>query len=283
MKKFYIKVLLKISGFGAASGLTYSDGAIRLISDDSNYLYVHQISEDRTSKILLMPGVQTEQVTKPEKLDFEAMVEKEDTVFVFGSGSEPNRELGFSISKNNQRVDTLHLGHLYSSMRSFSELDKEDFNIEGVTHTGKEWLFFNRGNGPNKRNIMYTVRGGTLIDKFELSAHDFELPKIGNMPTGFSDATMVGNKVFFLATAEGGLSTYLDGEIGGTLIGAINLQNREIEFTTLISKDQKFEGITLYRQDGDKKVSFLLCEDNDGESTESTIYQLDLVLSKAIK
>lgn len=275
MKDFSIKKLIKINGVSSASGVSYSDGIIRLISDDSNYLYKYQISNHITTKTLLSNGEQTEQIIKSEKLDLESLTETEDAIYTFGSGSTPKRATGFSINKSTHAVEKINLNHLYNSMRFVANIDLEDFNIEGVTHDGKDWWFLNRGNGPKNRNVVIRVQGESLETDFHLIATELELPLISGMPSGFSDATIYNNKLYFIATAEAGTSTYLDGEVAGSLIGSINLESIEIEFTEQISHHQKFEGIAFFRQD-ENNISFLLCEDNDDKNLECEIFQIDI-------
>ncbi|HUH73737.1 MAG TPA: hypothetical protein VLZ75_04960 [Chitinophagales bacterium] len=278
MKNFTIQPLLKINGVSSASGISYSDGTIRLISDESNYLYEHNISENKTSRILLLDGAQTEQIIKAEKLDLESLTERDGLVYTFGSGSTPIRETGFSVNSKNQEVNSITLHHLYASMRTVAKIEQEDFNIESVTHDDKDWIFLNRGNGPGNRNVLIKVHGASLETNFQLSFTEFELPQMKDLPFGFSDATVVKNHLYFIATAEAGTSTYHDGEVGGSMIGIINLDNMKIEFTELISDHQKFEGITFYQQESDNNISFLLCEDNDDYILESTIFQINLHL-----
>ena len=282
MKKFYLNILLKVLGVSAASGLTYSNEIIHLISDNSNYLYNYNIKDNTLSKELLIDAHPYENVAKKDKADFESMIESSDAVYVFGSGSEPNRETGYHFNKIDKKVIALNLGTLYMSMRDFAEIKPQDFNIEGVAYNGTDWFFLNRGNGPNNRNVIVTVQGANLIDDFNLFYNDFELPKINGIQTGFSDAVLIENKLFFIATAENNKSTYHDGAIGGSLLGCIDLKKMKLEFADVISTDHKFEGLTLYKRDG-KKVSFLLCEDTDTDTHESTIYQLDVELKKRIK
>ena len=283
MKKFYLHTLLKIFGVGAVSGITYMADNMQLVSDDSNYLYLYNIPADKLDKVLLQHNEVNEQRLKSEKLDFEAMLAVEKGWYVFGSGSTPKREKGFFIQKDNQKIDTLQLHNLYRSMRDFAEIKPEDFNIEGVAHNGTDWFFLNRGNGPANKNIIFTVQGKNLEDEFNLFYNDFTLPKINGIPTGFSDAVIIKNKLFFIATAENIRSTYEDGAVGGTLFGCINLKKMEIEFVDILSDSRKFEGITVYKQTSGKAISFLLCEDNDDKNLESTVYQMDVQLKKRIK
>ena len=102
-----------------------------------------------------------------------------------------------------------------------------------------------------------------------------KLPKIKNVEVSFTDAILVDNYIYFLATAEDTISTYEDGEVLGSLIGKMKSDTFEIIDTQTISNTQKFEGITLY-ENNDKEIQFLLCEDNDTEILESKIYKLTL-------
>lgn len=283
MKKFYIQILFKIFGVSAASGLLYHNPYLYLISDDSNYLYVHHLDENKTSRVLLKNAAVTEIIPKAQKQDFEVLAETSSAYYIFGSGSKPNRELGFSVNKETQKIDTLHLSALYASMRSFAAIADEDFNIEGAVHHNNEWYFLNRGNGPGHRNVIFTVQGQNLTDDFNLFYNEIDLPALQGVPSGFSDAVVVKNTLFFLATAENVASTYQDGAIGGTLLGAIDLKKMKILFTEVVSTTQKFEGITFYQKTNDKNLHFLLCEDLDSTSTESTIYELQVELKSKLK
>lgn len=275
MKEFCLQTLFKVFGISAASGLLYTDDLILLVSDNSNYLYEYHVTHNQLEKYLLKGGQKTEQVAKAEKMDLEAIVDKEEALYVFGSGSTPARELGFSISKGNKQVSTIHLGRLYEAMRSLAQIDRGDFNIEGVAQYKNTWLFLNRGNGPAGRNVIFTVQGNDLTKGFRLAFNEICLPQIDGRSFGFSDATIVADTLFFVATSEEGKSTYHDGKVGGTLFGAIDMATRQIHFTCMVSGSQKFEGITLYKTEAGK-TSFLLCEDDDGSSDSTAIYLLDV-------
>ena len=275
MNGFYLQALLKIIGISAASGITYSNGLIHLVSDNGNYLYEYPMATGQLTRYLLKDGAQTEQVAKAQKMDLEAIVDWNDAFYMFGSGSTPARALGFAVAKTDRRVDTLDLRDLYDAMRATAKIGADDFNIEGVAAYREDWLFLNRGNGPGARNVIFTVGGSDLTEDFQLSVEEFDLPVIDGLPTGFSDATVVGDTLFFIATAGEGQSTYEDGKVGGTLFGSIDLQSRKIGTTLVISQSHKFEGITPYPTE-DGALSFLLCEDDDGVTDTATIYRLDV-------
>nr|WP_312330959.1 hypothetical protein [Sphingobacterium sp.] len=84
---------------------------------------------------------------------------------------------------------------------------------------------------------------------------------------------LIGNEIYFIATAEDAKSTYLDGEIGGSLLGKIPSDLSGKPETFEIPEKHKFEGITLKEETANGLV-FLLCEDNDSDDDNLTVYSL---------
>lgn len=274
MQEFYLKEFLDIPGISSASGIEFLEGQIYIVSDNSNYLYDYRITENLLNRHVLLPSPQMERIAKPQKLDVEAMVLSEDRIYTFGSGSTAARERGFSISRNDWHSTELDLRNLYSAMKKSANISSSDFNIEGVAMHGNSWLFLNRGNGPAGRNVIFKVDGDNLINDFMITCFDIKVPQVDGLLFGFSGAAVLGDSLYFIATAEEGLSTYEDGEIGGTVFGKFDLINMRIDHCQKISNDQKFEGITHYELQP-HMISFLLCEDSDGSSDLTTIFRLD--------
>ncbi|SDK92709.1 Uncharacterised protein [Sphingobacterium mizutaii] len=277
MQEFYLNDFLNIPGISSASGIEFLEGQIYIVSDNSNYLYDYRITENLLNRHVLLQSPQMERIAKPLKLDLEAMVLTDDRIYTFGSGSTAVRERGFSISRNDWSTTELDMGNLYSAMKKSANISSSDFNIEGVAMHGNSWLFLNRGNGPAGRNVIFKVDGDDLINDFVITCFDINLPQIDGLLFGFSGASVVDDTLYFIATAEEGLSTYEDGEIGGTVFGKFDLINMRMDHCQKISNDQKFEGITYYELQPDM-ISFLLCEDSDGSSDLTTIYRLDFNL-----
>lgn len=274
MHEFYLKEFLDIPGISSASGIEFWEGQIYIVSDNSNYLYDYRITDNQLDRQVLLQSPQMERIAKPQKLDLEAMLLTEDRIYTFGSGSTAARERGFSISRNDWNSSVLDLRNLYSAMKKSANISSSDFNIEGVAMHENSWLFLNRGNGPAGRNVIFKVDGDDLINDFVITCFDIELPQINGLLFGFSGAAVLGDSLYFIATAEEGLSTYEDGEIGGTVFGKLDLINMRIDHCQKISNDQKFEGITHYELQP-QMISFLLCEDSDGSSDLTTIFRLD--------
>ncbi|WP_026713344.1 DUF6929 family protein [Flavobacterium daejeonense] len=275
MEKFTLEILFHIIGIGAASGLIFKDQKLYIISDNSSYLYEYQMDSKDLKKHELLPNP-TENTPKKDKADFESITEFQDNIYVFGSGSSAkrNKMILFNLQQN-KKSQTNDLGNLYTVMQNFASIAPEDFNIEASAYNGQNWYFLNRGNGPNSRNTLFHVEARKLDEEFKLMSNDYKLPKIKGVRCSFTDAVLVENKLYFLATAEKTTSTYKDGEILGSLIGRIDLETMKIDFTKKISAANKFEGLTVFKIASDK-IQFLLCEDGDSNNLQSTIYKLTL-------
>jgi hypothetical protein len=273
MEKFQLTLLFKIIGLGSASGLIYHDNTIFAIGDNSTFLYEYKIDSLQLNRIALAENSE-ENIAKKFKPDFEAITQHQDSLYIFGSGSTENRNVMVQVNAKTKKVIASNdLTNLYLAMQSFGEIKPEDFNLEGAIFNGESWFLFNRGNGKNNKNIVFTVDAKNLTNEFRILSNKFKLPKIDGIRTSFTDAILVEDKIYFLATAENTDSTYNDGEILGSIIGRIDVATMKIDFTEKITDTQKFEGITLFKK-SENEIEFLLCEDNDTEVLESNIYKL---------
>ncbi len=283
MKKYLLTSWLKIAGIAAASGIGYQNNEIMLVSDNANALYHYFVSNDSLTKYSLDEEAINENMAKVAKYDLESFTIVDNTWYAFGSGSKENRNTGFMVNKFSKYSTKLDLTGLYDEMKSFSELTSDEFNIEAVTTYNEDWLFINRGNGPKNANYIFFVQGKNLTDDYNIYYFEFDLPQINNVQSGFSDATVINNTLYFIATAEYKQSTYNDGAIKGSLFGAIDLKKMKLLFTEKISDTHKFEGITILEQNK-KSIVFALCEDTDDtKNNEAAIYKLQVDLKGKIK
>ncbi|WP_264565209.1 DUF6929 family protein [Flavobacterium sp. N3904] len=275
MKKITLEILVHIIGLGSASGLIYNNDSLLLIGDSSGYLYDYSITKADLNKHQIIENPK-ENIEKNEKIDFESIAYSGDDLYIFGSGSGENRNKMIEINiKNNDTISTTDLTHLYSDMQSFAQIKEGNLNIEGAIYDKGNFFLLNRGNRKGSRNVIFTISGKNLINDYSILSNDFKLPKINGFQSGFSDAILIDDKIYFLATAENPKATTEDKRILGTLVGRIDVNKMKIDFTKKISNTQKFEGITLYAK-SKGKVEFLLCEDNDTTVLESNIYKLTL-------
>jgi hypothetical protein len=278
MEKFTLEILFHIIGIGSASGLIYKDNSLFIIGDNSGFLYEYSIDSKKLQRHEIIENAK-ENIAKNEKPDFEAITHFGDNLYIFGSGSTPKRNKMVQINTVEKEISTNDLTDLYGVMQSFGEIKPDDFNIEGAIYNGESWFLFNRGNGKSKKNVVFTIHGKNLTNEFNILSNDYKLPKIKGVRSSFTDAILVDNKIYFLATAEDTNSTYKDGEILGSCIGRIDLETMKIDFIEKITDSHKFEGITLYSKNNET-IEFLLCEDNDTEVLEANIYKLKLSLQQ---
>ena len=279
MQKFQMELLFHILGIGSASGLLLNGTSLYIVSDNSHLLYEYSLIDKKLEKINIAPQGYTgplENVPKPEKGDYEAITAMGDEIYIFGSGSTDKRNTILHIDSQSKKVyPPIDATDLYLSMQEFSEINKDNFNIEAAVNNGSTWYLFNRGNGPKKQNGVFTLEGDINETSFQFIYNDVKLPKINGFQCSFTDAVLIDDKLYFLAAAEKSNSTYKDGEVAGTLIGRMDTESMEVEFTEIISLKNKFEGITLYKKT-DKTLEFLLSEDTDSDATASDIYKLTL-------
>lgn len=275
MEKFTLELLFQIIGIGSASGLIYKDNSLLIIGDNSGFLYEYQMDSKDLKRHPLLENP-TENTLKKDKADFEAITHFADSLYVFGSGSTEKRNKMIQVNSTDKKIiATNDLADLYAVMQNFGEIKPEDFNLEGAIYNGESWFLLNRGNGSSNKNVLFTIEGKNLTNDFTILSNAYKLPKIKGVRSSFTDAILVDNSIYFLATAEDTESTYDDGEVLGSLIGRINLKTMKIDFTQKISSTHKFEGLTLYAN-SKEKIEFLLCEDKDTEALETDIYKLTL-------
>ncbi|MGK4569122.1 DUF6929 family protein [Flavobacterium sp. 3HN19-14] len=270
MQKFKIELLFHIIGIGSASGLFYKDNSLFLISDSSNFLYEYHIAEKELHKIRLFPE-SAENIAKSEKPDFESITVKGNSLYILGSGSTEKRNqlLGYDLNTKNLSVKDLQ--GLYAYLKEKSGISAEDFNIEGAFFYSNALYLMQRGNGTLSKNGIFVVDD----EKDEVPFFPITLPKIKDTEATFTDATIINDKIYFLAAAENTTSTYLDGEVLGSYFGVIDAKTMTLQLTEMISDKHKFEGITFYKNENGKMI-FLICEDNDSGKQESEIYKLTI-------
>lgn len=275
MEKFTLGLLFQIIGIGSASGLIYKDNSLLIIGDNSGFLYEYKMDSKDLKRHPLLENPK-ENTLKKDKADFEAITHFGDSLYIFGSGSTEKRNKMIQVNSSDKKIiATNNLADLYAVMQNFGAIKPEDFNLEGAIYTGESWFLLNRGNGISNKNILFTIEGKNLTNDFTILSNAYKLPKIKGVRSSFTDAVLVDDSIYFLATAEDSQSTYDDGEVLGSLIGRINLKTMKIDFTQKISNTHKFEGLTLYTN-SKEKIEFLLCEDKDNEVLETEIYKLTL-------
>jgi hypothetical protein len=271
-----LEVFAEINGIGSASGLFLAGDLLYIIGDNSGYLNEYNIKTKVLRKVQILFDKaldQLENIPKPLKPDFEILCQHANKLYTLSSGSTPKRNLMIEFDLKTQQVVQKDLTKTYTQLKSIAKIDDHNFNLEGAIFTGTEWLLFNRGNGTDAKNGIFKIQEADLVNADQAKFNNFKLPNIDDVESSFTDAVLVKDEIFFIATAEDTKSTYADGEILGSFIGSINLQTLKLTFSNKISGKHKFEGITLLHQN-EHSTTFLLCEDRDSEELKTIIYRL---------
>lgn len=278
MHSTHLEVFAEIDGIGSASGLFVNENLLYIIGDNSAYLNEYNIKTRALRKIKILFDHtldRQENIAKPLKPDFEILCQYGNKLYILGSGSTPKRNLMIEFDLKTKKVVQKDLAETYSLLKSTAKIDNYNFNLEGAIFTGTAWLLFNRGNGTDGKNGLFKIHKADLKNIEEAKFYSFKLPNIEHVESSFTDAVLVKNEIFFIATSEDTRSTYADGEILGSFIGSINLQTLKLTLSNKIPGKHKFEGITLFQQN-EHSITFLLCEDRDTEELKTTIYKLVL-------
>jgi hypothetical protein len=278
MYSTHLTVFAEIEGIGSASGLFVAGDLLYIIGDNSAYLNAYDIKTHQLHKIQVLFDQaisQPENIPKPLKPDFEMLCQHNNKLYILGSGSTLKRNLMLEFDLTTKKVVRKDLTKTYTLLKSIAKIDNENFNLEGAIFTGTEWILFNRGNGADSKNGIFKIEGADLENAARASFNSFKLPNIDHVESSFTDAVLIENEIFFIATAEDTKSTYADGEILGSFIGSIDLQTSKLTFSNKITGKHKFEGITLLQQN-QHSTTFLLCEDRDTEELKTIIYKLEI-------
>lgn len=273
MDKFKLELFFQILGIGATSGLVLEKDSLFLISDSSSFLYEYNLKSEKLDKIQLFQNSQ-EAIIKNDKPDFESIAKIGDSVLLLGSGSTRKRMILSFYHTKTKKSTTTDMSTMFEKISESTGIDKENLNIEGVVNYKNNWLLFQRGNGFASHNGVF-ILVGSIENPNKIDFIPISLPKENDVSATFTDAVFVENKIYFLAAAEDSHSTYHDGEILGSWIGAINPDNFELESVIKITTTHKFEGLTVYNNLKDE-LTFLLCEDNDSEVFNADIYKLTI-------
>lgn len=270
MKQTQLLPFIEITGIGAASGLVYHDQSLYIISDNSTFLYHYTLLEKQLHKIKVLDSSQ-ENLAKKDKADFESVTLHNHHLYIHGSGSTNQRQLRVKYNLATQESKEKDLTKLYRRLRKSIGIAEDDLNIEGCIIEQEYYHFFQRGNGAEGQNGIFTYNRKTKAVSF----HTIVLPKVKGIEATFTDAILINQTVYFLAACENTTSTYNDGEIYGSFLGALDLGTYTVLFTSQLTDTHKFEGLTLF-QKTNEFIEFLLCEDNDTEEMDTQIYKARL-------
>lgn len=260
----------------AASGIVALPGRLLIAQDDAQFLGV--VSHHVTS--LTLPAIAGRRRfedaigNRLDKLDLESIVQVDEELWAFGSGSLPARE---QIVRIVDDVPTLVPNGLYAQSRAALG---PSLNIEGAARVRDELWLFHRGNtGPKDPGpavlrfeteaVRASLDGGPAPPLRGVDA--YALGHIGGHPLGFTDAAAAGDRVFYLAAAEASPDAIDDGTVHGSQLGVIDGRGVRAAPLLVDGKVVKAEGIAFQ---GDRAWVVV---DPDDPDRPSTLLEIELV------
>src|SRR5688572_4089605 len=234
----------------AASGLTWVGDRLAVIQDDASFLALVDPETGLADAFPLPAGTDgvrqfdDARGNKRRKMDLEAvaLVPAADGVLLaaFGSGSLAPRESVVLISfarPASPRIVVHAASAFYARLRTARGFAGSDMNVEGALYVDGALKLFGRGNGAVAGELR-PINASCDVVWMDLMAHlehpstvtppaprdiiQYDLGTLDAVPLGFTDATRgCSDAVLYAAAAESSPDATRDGEVHGSVIGAI--------------------------------------------------------------
>lgn len=222
-----------LAGVPSASGMAQIDGQIYVVGDNSPWLF--RLGEDYqvADRTLLFSEFNMEIIPKKIKPDLESITElisdSKRELLIFGSGSKtPHRDVLLLLDLDNPgNVRTHSLAAFYQSVKTSSSLSDSSLNIEGSAIVGDDLFLFNR-----EGNLVLHFSLAAFLESLESGVeypapkvYPLTLPSLDGFPAQISGASPVAGteQIVFTASVENRSNTIDDGEIYGSYVGILSL------------------------------------------------------------
>lgn len=283
---FIVKERHVLTGLPSASGIEIWDSVIYVIGDDSPWLF----QLDDNFKVDVKTALTSEKpdsiFNKAVKPDFEAITVLQykgaKELLILGSGSKsPWRDIIVRFKPKTASMPVaFDAADLYKEMRAASMLDEATFNIEAVAANGQNIYLFNRGSNLifefAQEALMSYLEGSGVLPEFR--SYHIILPTLNGVKAGFSGASFLpgGRRIVFTASVENTSDTYHDGEIMGSFVGIVDVEELSDELlppTVLMEENAKplklkIESVHPVSVSADHRIQLLMVSDSDGGSSE---------------
>jgi hypothetical protein len=153
-----------------------------------------------------------------------------------------------------------------------------ELNIEGAVNLGDKVMLFQRGNGENAQNGIISLSSQIFHDEIMISENiteksflefsEIKLPEWEGHPLSFTDAAVENaDRIWVLAAAEAGKSTYEDGKYLGSMLICLN-SKFQIVVQHALDCSAKPEGLALDQS----QKKFYLVTDADDRALPSQLF-----------
>lgn len=266
----------------AASGLLRAGRGWWIAADDLNHLVELPEGETRGLGHRLFPGKLPKDAAarKKVKKDLEALVDLgAGRLLALPSGSKPHRTLGGLVELGADgsvvRSRPVDFGPLLRALgRRLRGL-----NVEGGFVAGRTLTLLQRGNARGAPNALAGVPVAAVLaglagrwPALAPSVRRVELGAWGGVPLGFTDGFFHDGVAYFAAAAEAGGSSYRDGAVVGSILGALR-GGKPVVLAR--APGVKVEGLALERASG-KRLSVRAVTDADDPDRASRLMRASI-------
>jgi hypothetical protein len=290
----------------AASGLAWVGDRLAVIQDDASFVALVDPNTGLADAFPLPAGpggarqFDDARGNKGEKLDLEALaaIHRSDGVLLaaFGSGSLAPRETIVLISFAGVApvsIDVYHASELYAMLRRSGEFAGSEMNVEGALLVAGALKLFSRGNGVVRGELRpvnascdvswtalraYLERPATLAPPVPGAITQYDLGALDDVSLGFTDVAAGRGVILYTAAAESSPDVTRDGEVRGSVVGAIEPRQGAGWWARLNEADGrpfmgKVEGLTM---DDRRSERVFAVVDSDDHSKASDLLELRL-------
>lgn len=256
MKKIKLNSLnLCLPDISAASSLLNTAGRIFVCCDDQYALYELENNESWIQHPWpLAPHLPVDKTERKKiKPDFEALLgplNNDNTILLIPSGSKANRTKAFRFNLVEQSFVLLDMSEFFLNLSHRVEL----INLEGAAVFEQNYLFMNRGIGSNLSSLISVNPKSFVIN--DIFPIDFGC--INGVGLHGSELCLFKNYLFVLAVAEASPNSYDDGEILGSSLVKLSLDNFQILDQWIFDLPIKAEGLCRWQD------KWLMASDPDG-------------------
>lgn len=285
----------------SASAVELVGATAYVISDDAPFLYLLDAATlAPTGRVQLFETEEftTGRIPKKAKPDLESLTAVAGPggaagLLLGGSGSRPNREVGYFVplpptahspgaeAALPAAVLRLDFGPLFARLRPHLPAGAQ-LNIEALAATDAELLLLQRGVGSGAAQLFALPLAAVLTHLWAPDAHpapapsrvlSFQLPALDGLPAGFSGATFAQGRLLVTASVEDTGDAVLDGTVLGSFVGVLDLEKQTADFAYLAWADGrayhgKVEGLAVRAGREPGCLELLLVTDDDrGGST----------------
>ncbi len=272
----------------AASDLILDGEYAYVVSDDEHFIGIFERKNSRPGReVRLFPGElpARPEARKRKKPDLEACVllpelGRPATLLLVPSGSTSARQRGARIELGPRAGEfgvtaTVDFGEAYGKLSE----SIPGLNFEGAAATDSELILFHRGNEEESRNAIVRfdreralagAKAGKLTGSSIRSIVEIDLGEFAGTRLSFTSAAFdPGGRLWFLAVAEGGGSSYHDGAFVGSVLGRLAPDLTSVDATYALEVGAKPEGLAFDPSDPGR---FYVVTDADDPQSVAGLY-----------